>query len=97
MTHRPIVLTEDATVLEAVAKMLHLGFDHIPVVRHGVPVGIVAREDLLRLTLRLLSGCPRDAEHEHAGTGARRQTAAASAVPDAGMPLQSGTTRTIAR
>jgi len=59
MTPRPIVLTEDATVVEAVAKMLHLGFDHIPVVRHGVPVGIVAREDLLRLTLRLLSGWPR--------------------------------------
>jgi CBS domain-containing protein len=36
--------------------MLHLGFDHIPVVRQGVPVGVVAREDLLRLMLRLLSG-----------------------------------------
>ncbi len=44
--------------MEAIAKMLHFGFDHIPVVRHGVPVGMVAREDLLRLALRLLSGSP---------------------------------------
>lgn len=56
MTLSPITLGEGATVLEAIAKMLHFGFDHIPVVRHGVPVGVVARYDLLRLTLRLLSG-----------------------------------------
>jgi CBS domain-containing protein len=52
MTPQPIALTEEASILEAGAKMLHLGFDHIPVVRHGVPVGVVAREDLLRLMLR---------------------------------------------
>jgi CBS domain-containing protein len=70
MTPMPIVLTEDDTVMEAVAKMLHLGFDHLPVVRQGVPVGIVSRDDLLRLTLRLLSGWSRDGEREVADSGA---------------------------
>jgi CBS domain-containing protein len=54
MTPQPIVFTEDATVVEVVAKMLHLGIDRIPVVHNGVPVGIVARADILRLVLRLL-------------------------------------------
>lgn len=59
MTHRPITLEEGATVVEAIAKMLHLGFEHIPVVRDGVLVGIVARQDVLALTLRLLTDDPR--------------------------------------
>jgi CBS domain-containing protein len=65
MTPQPIAFTEDAAVVEAVAKMLHLGLGHVPVVRHGVPVGVVAREDILRLALRLLSGpWPREVRHE---------------------------------
>jgi CBS domain-containing protein len=64
MTPQPIVFTEDQTVVDAVAKMLHLGIDRIPVVRHGVPVGIVARADILRLALRLLSGWPPNVGHE---------------------------------
>jgi CBS domain-containing protein len=81
MTPQPIVLPEDASVVEAVAKMLHLGFDHIPVVRDGVPVGIVAREDLLRLTLKLLSGGPPDAQ---------RALGAAAATTRAAVPPQAG-------
>jgi CBS domain-containing protein len=69
MTPRPITLDEGATVVEAIAKMLHLGFDHIPVVREGVLVGIVARVDLLRLTLRLLSDSPGPAHRESADAG----------------------------
>ena len=64
MTPQPVALTEDASVVEAVAMMLHLGIDHIPVVRQGVPVGIVAREDVLRLTLRWLAGWALDVESE---------------------------------
>lgn len=64
MTPLPVSFTEDGTVVEAVAKMLHLGIDRIPVVHQGVPVGIVTRQDILRLVLRLLSGWPQDVGHE---------------------------------
>jgi CBS domain-containing protein len=32
--------------------MLRYDIDHIPVVREGVPVGIVSRHDLLRMIVR---------------------------------------------
>jgi CBS domain-containing protein len=72
------VLTEDATVFEAVARMLHFGFDHIPMVRHGMPVGIVARQDFLRLTLRLSSHWPQDLQRELGDLGTRTKTPATS-------------------
>jgi CBS domain-containing protein/DNA-binding CsgD family transcriptional regulator len=76
MTPQPIVLHEDSSVAEAVAKMLHLGFGHIPIVRHGMPVGIVARGDILRLTQRLLCGVSPEEEHQPRETGARTQATA---------------------
>ncbi len=51
MTPGPITVAEDTSVKEVIAKMLHLGFTRLPVVRDGVPAGIVARHDLLRLML----------------------------------------------
>jgi CBS domain-containing protein len=74
MTPRPIVLFEDSTVSEAAAKMLHFGFDHIPVVRHGKPVGIVAREDLLRLALRSFSTGLSDVDRGRAPASATVQS-----------------------
>jgi len=40
---------EDTPVEELARKMLRYDIDHIPVVRDGVPVGMVARHDFLRL------------------------------------------------
>jgi len=41
--------TEDTPLEEMARLMLRYDIDHIPVVRDGVPVGIVARHDFLRL------------------------------------------------
>jgi CBS domain-containing protein len=44
----------DNTPLEEIARlMLRYDIDHIPVVRDGVPVGIVARHDFLRMIVDL--------------------------------------------
>jgi CBS domain-containing protein len=57
-TAREILITEVITAAEGtpvgeVAKqMLRYDIDHIPVVREGVPVGIVSRHDLLRMIVR---------------------------------------------
>lgn len=71
MTPRPVTLDEGASVVEAIARMLHLGFDHIPVVRDEIPVGIIARTDLLRFALRLLTGDPRTVGRERVKVGPR--------------------------
>ena len=42
-------LTEDQTVEQAVALLLEHDVNRLPVLRAGVPVGIVSRHDLLRL------------------------------------------------
>lgn len=50
MTTPVITLKEDDVIEEVVKKMLHYDINRIPIVRDdGVPVGIVARYDLLRL------------------------------------------------
>jgi CBS domain-containing protein len=48
---RTEVLTacEDSPVEEIARHMLRYDIDHIPVVRNGVPIGMVARHDFLRL------------------------------------------------
>lgn len=47
---RPVhVATEDEPVQQALTRMLHHEIDHLPVVRAGVPVGMLARFDLIRL------------------------------------------------
>jgi nucleotide-binding universal stress UspA family protein/predicted transcriptional regulator len=47
---RPVhVATEDEPVQQALTRMLHHQIDHMPVVRAGVPVGMLARFDLIRL------------------------------------------------
>jgi CBS domain-containing protein len=52
MSTSVITLKEDDSVEEVVKKMLHYDINRIPVARDGVPVGIVARHDLLKLILR---------------------------------------------
>jgi nucleotide-binding universal stress UspA family protein/predicted transcriptional regulator len=49
MSHPVVTTTEDEPVAAIVAKMLDRNIKRLPVVRRGVPVGIVSRHDLLKL------------------------------------------------
>ena len=49
MSTEVITGTEDCALDEIARLMLRYDIDHIPIVRDGVPVGIVARHDFLRL------------------------------------------------
>ena len=51
MSSHVITLTEDQAAAEAVTLFLRHDIHWIPVVRDGVPVGMVVRHDLLRLML----------------------------------------------
>ena len=44
-----ITVVEDTPVEELARQMLRYDIDHIPVIYEGMPVGIVARHDFLRL------------------------------------------------
>ena len=50
------VASEDEPVQQALTRMLHHDIDHMPVVRSGVPVGMLSRHDLIRLALRTWEG-----------------------------------------
>lgn len=50
------VASEDEPVQQALTRMLHHDIDHMPVVRGGVPVGMLSRHDLIRLALRTWEG-----------------------------------------
>lgn len=47
-----ITVTEGQTMDDVIALMLRHDINRIPVVRDGVPVGMVARHDLLRMLVR---------------------------------------------
>ena len=51
MTRRVLSVAEDTPVGDVVRLMLDRAIDHVPVVRDGKPVGMVARWDLLKLLL----------------------------------------------
>jgi CBS domain-containing protein len=51
MTHPVIAVAEDDPVGKVVQILLRHGIGQVPVVRDGVPVGIIARRDLLKLLL----------------------------------------------
>jgi CBS domain-containing protein len=53
MTRDVVTVTEADPVREAIVRMLHRDVNRIPVVRGGVPVGIVARHDLLKMMVGL--------------------------------------------
>lgn len=48
MTHDPVTIEPDATVQEALDRMLSGGFRHLPVVEGGRLVGIISMRDLSR-------------------------------------------------
>jgi CBS domain-containing protein len=51
MTKRVMTVREDDPVAEAIRRMCESRVHRLPVVRDGVVVGVVARQDLLRLML----------------------------------------------
>jgi CBS domain-containing protein len=52
MQPQVITVTEDQTMNDAVVLMFEHDINPIPVIRDGVPVGIVSRHDLLRLLIQ---------------------------------------------
>jgi CBS domain-containing protein len=48
---RPVVARQDESASEVARRMLSRDLNHIPVVHDGLPVGLVARLDLLKLLL----------------------------------------------
>jgi len=52
MTRQVVTATEDEPVTDLVVRMVQKDLKRVPVVRDGVPVGIVARHDLLKLMAR---------------------------------------------
>lgn len=51
MVRSVVTITENEPVASAVELMLKHDINRIPVVRDGVPVGIIARHDLLRMMI----------------------------------------------
>jgi len=51
MTRHVVTVREDDPVAEAMRRMCESQVHRLPVVRDGVPVGMVSRQDLLRLML----------------------------------------------
>lgn len=51
MVKSVVTITEDEPVTSAVELMLKHDINRLPVVRDGVPVGIIARHDLLRMMI----------------------------------------------
>lgn len=56
MTTPAITISEDDTVAEAVRRMLEQKVHRLPVVRDGVPIGIVSRHDLLKMVVQKFQG-----------------------------------------
>jgi CBS domain-containing protein len=48
MTHDPVVLRSGDPVAVAINKMAVGGFRHVPIVKAGVPVGVVSARDVFR-------------------------------------------------
>lgn len=49
MTKNPVTLVEDDLVKTLLEKLMRHKITHIPIVRDGIPIGIVARQDLLKM------------------------------------------------
>ena len=62
MTRHVVTVGEDEPVETAVRKMCEENFHRLPVMRDGIPVGMVARHDLLRVMLRAGTSGPEQAQ-----------------------------------
>ncbi|MGB3364772.1 MAG: CBS domain-containing protein [Thermodesulfobacteriota bacterium] len=56
MSSPAITIAEDDSVAEAVRRMLEQKVHRLPVVRDGVPIGIVSRHDLLKMVVQKFQG-----------------------------------------
>ncbi len=56
MSKPAITIGEDDTVAEAVRRMLERRVHRLPVVRDGIPIGIVSRHDLLKMVVQKFQG-----------------------------------------
>jgi CBS domain-containing protein len=56
MTRQPQTISSDATVDEALQRMLDGGFRHLPVVDDGLMVGMISMRDLSRAAVRREQG-----------------------------------------
>lgn len=56
MTREVVSVAETTSVQDVMSKMLKYDVNRIPVVRENVPVGIVARHDLLKMMIREFGG-----------------------------------------
>jgi len=52
MTQNPVVVRSDQQAFEALLAMLHNNVHHLPVVRHGKPVGVLELSDILKYESR---------------------------------------------
>jgi nucleotide-binding universal stress UspA family protein/predicted transcriptional regulator len=77
MTHPVIAVAEEDPIGKVVQILLHRNISQVPVVRDGVPVGIIARRDLLKLLLppeeALVGGAPAP-DHERTESPTVRET-----------------------
>lgn len=64
MSSPALTIGEDSSIEELVDLMMRDGLSRIPVVRDGMPVGIVARFDLLKLMVPELTGICSEKEPE---------------------------------
>ncbi len=56
MTENPITIDPDKPLIDAVRKMREAKIRHLPVVRDGVPVGMVSLRDIIEVMTYLASG-----------------------------------------
>jgi CBS domain-containing protein len=49
MTENPAAVSEETLVEEVIKLMLRRDINHVPVIRDGIPIGIISRHDLLRM------------------------------------------------
>ena len=56
MSKPAITIGEDDTVAEAVRRMLEQKVHRLPVVRDGIPVGMISRHDLLKMVVQKFEG-----------------------------------------
>lgn len=56
MTKNPITLSKDDLVKTLLEKMLSHKITHITIVQDGIPIGIVARQDLLKMMTNIVEG-----------------------------------------
>lgn len=51
MSTEPVSVSEEASIEVVVKQMLYRDINHVPVIRDGIPVGIISRHDLLRIMI----------------------------------------------